>query len=128
MRLPPCASHNTRACCPAVTSPPGPLALGDVSWHHGWTLHGAPPQPPGSAPRLALAVSFFADGARLLARRKGGSVRRGLLHDEDAESYADWLSALRDGAPARHALLPLVHPAGAGAARSGGGGGDAACV
>ena len=79
----------------------GALCAGDVSWHHGWCLHSAPPNDPwfhcsdddedgrictgspehgGGAsqsgsksvrglptrrPRLALAVSFIADGARL---------------------------------------------------------------
>jgi len=63
----------------------GALALGDATWHHGWTLHSAPPNDPwfgladdcGEAaedaaearakPRLALTVSFVADGARLQA-------------------------------------------------------------
>ncbi|GLC33176.1 hypothetical protein PLESTB_000362400 [Pleodorina starrii] len=98
----------------------GPMEVGDVSWHHGWTLHCAAPQPIGTPPRLALTVAFFADGARLLARRSDPTVRPELLHDEDAESYATWLSALtqggqggkgaRDGAVARHKLLPVVWP------------------
>ncbi|KAF8057287.1 hypothetical protein HT031_006095 [Scenedesmus sp. PABB004] len=102
----------------------GAMDVGDVSWHHGWALHGAPPQPPGTAPRLALALSFFADGARLLARTRDPSVHQHMLHDEDAESYAPWLHDLRDGAPARHALLPLVWPPGG--ERSGDAGGAAA--
>jgi hypothetical protein len=81
---------------------------GDVSFHHGWTLHCAGPQPPGSQPRLAVAVCYFADGARTLARKSDPSVRRDLLHDEDAESYQEWLSELKDGAAASHRLLPVV--------------------
>ncbi|GFR47152.1 hypothetical protein Agub_g8843 [Astrephomene gubernaculifera] len=104
----------------------GPMQVGDVSWHHGWTLHCAAPQPPGTPPRLALTVAFFADGARLLSRRSDPSLRPELLHDEDAESYAAWLPALTagaggggggskggqrvDGAVARHRLLPVVWP------------------
>ena len=37
----------------------GAMALGDVSWHHGWTLHCAGGQPPGSRPRLALALKVL---------------------------------------------------------------------
>ncbi|KAG2486954.1 hypothetical protein HYH03_014451 [Edaphochlamys debaryana] len=98
----------------------GPMECGDVSWHHGWTLHCAAPQPMGTPPRLALSVCFFADGSRLLARDSDPSVRPELLHDEDAESYAPWLSAdglagrgakaLKPGAVAKHRLLPVVWP------------------
>ncbi|KXZ56249.1 hypothetical protein GPECTOR_1g217 [Gonium pectorale] len=93
----------------------GPMEVGDVSWHHGWTLHCAAPQPVNTPPRLALSVAFFADGARLLARRSDPSVRAELLHDEDEESYSAWLPALakgkgKDGAVARHKLLPVVWP------------------
>lgn len=51
-------------------------------------------------------MSYFADGARVLP----AAARAGRLNEEDRESYARWLGELRDGAPARHALLPLVHP------------------
>lgn len=88
----------------------GAMAVGDVSWHHGWTLHCASPQPPDTPQRLALAVSFFADGARLLARKSDPSVYKHMLHDEDAESYGSWLGQLKDGAVARTAHLPIVYP------------------
>ncbi|KAK9845497.1 hypothetical protein WJX81_007970 [Elliptochloris bilobata] len=86
------------------TATHGRMALGDVSWHAGWCLHWAPPQPPGSPPRLALAVSYFADGARALP----DALRRAPGADEDRESYAGWLRELPSGARARHALLPLL--------------------
>ncbi|KAI8477056.1 MAG: hypothetical protein J3K34DRAFT_169991 [Monoraphidium minutum] len=86
----------------------GPMALGDVSWHHGWTLHCAGEQPRGTAPRLAVAVSYFADGARLLDLKGDPSLRREMLHDEDAEGHGAWLKDLKGGAPARHPLLPVV--------------------
>lgn len=86
------------------------MAIGDVSWHHGWTLHGAAPQPPGTQQRLAVTVSFFADGAKLLARSSDPSVYKHMLHDEDAESYGSWLYDLKDGAVAKHDLLPVVFP------------------
>lgn len=53
----------------------GAMEVGDASWHHGWLLHCAGAQPQGSRPRLALAVSYFADGARLLDERGDPSVR-----------------------------------------------------
>ena len=81
-----------------------------MSWHHGWTLHCAGVQPPGSKPRLALTASYFADGAKVLARKGDSSVRQQLLHDEDAESYQGWLKDVKDGAVAVHKLLPLVYP------------------
>lgn len=90
----------------AVESYTPPLALGDVTWHHGWTLHCAPEQPLGRPPRHALAVSFFADGAR---RLPGPQLLRREPHNEDAASCADWLSHVQPGAAARHAALPLVH-------------------
>ena len=89
-----------------------PLAAGDASWHHGWAVHAAPPQPPGSPGRAALAVSFFADGARTLDPAGDPSLRPGALHDEDRESYADWLGQVPPGGPAAHRLLPLVWPPG----------------
>lgn len=66
------------------------------------------PQPAGSPPRLALAVSFFADGARLLPRRSDPSVHSWQLHNEDDESYRGWLGGMKDGAVAAHPALPLV--------------------
>ena len=81
----------------------GRLAVGDASWHHGWMLHSAAANEM-KAPRRALAASFFADGARRLRKP------RRAVHDEDAESSAAWLSDVRPGRPASHALLPLVWP------------------
>lgn len=87
----------------------GKMDLGDVSWHHGWVLHYAAPQPLDSPPRMALAVSYFADGARI----RGAEWSRADCMLEDSESYADWLGPgpgkVQRGAVARHALLPLVY-------------------
>ena len=88
------------------------MEVGDVSFHHGWTLHTAPAQPKKSEARLALSITYFADGARLLPRR-GKAVRRHLQHHEDYESYSGWINDLRDGAVAQHDLLPVVYPPGA---------------
>lgn len=81
---------------------------GDVTWHHGWTLHSSPPQPLGSPPRLALAFSYFADGAKIRVR-EGPNLRAGVHHSEDLESYQDWLPDVVPGKAADHALLPIVH-------------------
>lgn len=45
------------------------MEQGDGTWHHGWTVHSAGPQPPTSPARIALTVSFIADGARVLKKR-----------------------------------------------------------
>jgi hypothetical protein len=36
---------------------------------------------------------------------------RRVPHSEDAATYADWLPHVKEGAPARHAALPLVYDA-----------------
>ena len=82
----------------------GAMAVGDASWHHGWTLHCAAPNV-CAEPRAALALSYFADGARRLRSSAGRAP-----DDEDAESSAEWTRAVPPGAPARHELLPLVWP------------------
>ena len=81
------------------------MELGDVSWHHGWLLHHAPAQPPGSSARTALAVSYFKDGARVVQQQCEDD-------EEDRESFRAWFGSGRGkltlGDFARHALLPLV--------------------
>ena len=81
-----------------------PLARGDATWHHGWLLHAAPPNFSGR-PRRALAVSYVADGARLLGRR-GVRMRPA---GEDRESYAGWAAELPPRAVVRHPAVPLVY-------------------
>ena len=80
----------------------GALAVGDATFHHGWTLHCASPNG-RRTPRRALAFSYYADGAPRLAK----GARRA-PHGEDEDSYSAWLRDVPPGAPARHALLPLV--------------------
>ena len=83
----------------------GAMAAGDVSAHHGWTLHGAPPpSADATAPRAAFAVSYFADGARLLDQPEG--LDEG--YDEDEESWSGWAAELGGGALAAHPAVPLA--------------------
>jgi len=81
----------------------GAYAAGDVSWHHGWLLHSAAEN---ATPwdRLAVAVTFFASGARVI---DGEGLS--FVNDEDHPSYDEWLSNLAPGDVAAHALLPVVH-------------------
>lgn len=72
-----------------------PLEQGDVTWHHGWLQHGAPP---ARTQRLAFTASYFMDGALVLPA----------VELEDVPSYADWLADLECGALAQHAELPLL--------------------
>jgi len=77
--------------------------LGDCSFHHGWTLHSAPGNPSGDT-RYAYAVSFVADGARLLNAE--GHIR--YPDNEDSASYAGWINDIGWGGIAEHPLTPLV--------------------
>ena len=78
-----------------------------MSWHHGWVLHAAGPQPAHAAPRVALTAMYFADGARLLPRK----VLQERVHSEDRESYSAWLPDLKAEGFVRHPLLPVVYDA-----------------
>ena len=82
------------------------LDLGDLTAHHGFTLHWSPPQPEDSVPRFALSICYFADGAK---RMDAKHLRRS-PHEEDLWSYESWLKDIKPGAVARHPELPLVWP------------------
>jgi len=81
-----------------------PLEVGDATWHHGWTVHGAsaievPPSDAGRG-RLAYTATYFADGALALYTA---------TQMEDIPSYEDWLSQVDPGTPAEHELLPIAY-------------------
>jgi hypothetical protein len=44
---------------------PLPLQAGDATLHLGWTLHAAPPNSHATQARAAIAVTYFADGAKV---------------------------------------------------------------
>eukprot|EP00802_Teleaulax_amphioxeia_P022285 Tamp_22717.p1 GENE.Tamp_22717~~Tamp_22717.p1 ORF type:complete len:182 (+),score=5.12 Tamp_22717:494-1039(+) len=80
-----------------------PLSPGDATMHHGWTIHGAPPNFSGRT-RKAFAISYISEGSRRFR-----TIGRRQRHDgEDAESYANWLPSIRPGAIIRHRDVPLV--------------------
>jgi len=80
-----------------------PLAPGDATVHHGWTIHGAPPNFSGRT-RKAFAITFISDESR---RFRNHGRRQG--HDgEDLESYAHWLPHVRPGGLIQHPAVPLV--------------------
>uniref|UniRef100_A0A7S2SR24 Fe2OG dioxygenase domain-containing protein n=1 Tax=Rhizochromulina marina TaxID=1034831 RepID=A0A7S2SR24_9STRA len=81
----------------------GALDPGDATWHHGWVLHSSPPNDSPDR-RLALTVSFVADGARL----RDEAHHEVDIDDEDRTSYEDWVSEVPPGAPVEHAMVPLV--------------------
>lgn len=78
--------------------------LGDVSFHHGWTLHSAPPNTLDET-RYAYAISFIADGMYLL--QDSGHVRE--VDTEDYQCYSDWIDEVGMGNFARHKHLPIVY-------------------
>ena len=76
----------------------GPMRAGDLSLHMGWTLH-ASLKNTSRAPREALAVCFYADGARI------ASPRQPLFAQSLLASY---FAGLRPGEPAVGPLNPIV--------------------
>lgn len=86
----------------------GSMEVGDVSVHHGWTLHNAPSQARGTEERIAFSISFFADGARVLDWQKDKTLRKELRDFEDYESFESWYKDLEKGGFARHKDMPVL--------------------
>lgn len=128
---------DMRAMTGLTITAPRAMSAGDATLHLGWTLHGAPPNT-SNATRPALAVTYFADGARVhpdllelegegaapptaagalrgmrLDAEGGGQALYVRLLSDDARTWLPWLRArppvLIPGAPVRHpTLTPLV--------------------
>ncbi|CAN0327379.1 unnamed protein product [Pylaiella littoralis] len=79
-----------------------PLSVGDITWHHGWILHSSPGNTRDES-RVALAVSYFRDGTRLLSDSAGRAP-----DPEDKWSYGDWVRDLPAGGVVEHSAVPLV--------------------
>lgn len=79
----------------------GALARGDATWHHGWTLHAAPPCTSLQRARYAFTATYVASDAKALPKDK-------VLEHEDAPSYAAWIGEVKAGRIVDHPLLPIV--------------------
>jgi imidazolonepropionase-like amidohydrolase len=77
-----------------------PVAAGDISFHHGRTIHGAFPNR-GDRPRVALALHCFADGARV----KEPTTRKMATLLAAAAPFA------KPGGPAASERWPLLYDA-----------------
>lgn len=93
-----------------------PFAAGDVSFHYGWTFHGAAPNATGRD-RLVMTVIYLPDGTTLTEPTTSGQRfdRQIWLPDADVGApIASWLNPLvwsRDGAhTAAEAALPEPGP------------------
>ncbi len=75
----------------------GALALGDATFHAGWTLHTAPPNPTPHL-RAVMTMIWCADGLR-------GVEPQHHWHEKD---YEKWLPGVRPGEPAASELNPVV--------------------
>ena len=82
----------------------GAFEAGDCTLHHGWCLHSAPDNGTATT-RYAYAVSYVADGARLLGET--GHVR--YPDTEDTGSYTDWVDEVGWGNVVEHPKLPVVY-------------------
>eukprot|EP00930_Biecheleria_cincta_P101255 TRINITY_DN92886_c0_g1_i1.p1 TRINITY_DN92886_c0_g1~~TRINITY_DN92886_c0_g1_i1.p1 ORF type:complete len:408 (+),score=42.64 TRINITY_DN92886_c0_g1_i1:184-1224(+) len=83
----------------------GALEPGDATIHHGWTLHCAAGVGRDAPARIAWAVCFVADGARLLMKKQRS---RGGSEPEDAASFEPWIRDVKPGSVVNHAMVPLV--------------------
>jgi ectoine hydroxylase-related dioxygenase (phytanoyl-CoA dioxygenase family) len=77
----------------------GPAAAGDATFHSGWMLHSAPPNPTGTL-RAVMTVIYFADGARV-------SPPNGEAQEFDLKL---WLKGCQPGDLAAGRLNPLLYP------------------
>ena len=77
----------------------GAAAAGDATFHAGWTVHGAGPNPTPTM-RSVMTVIYFADGARVTP----------LDHPNRALDRAMYLPGCEPGALAASVLTPRLYP------------------
>ena len=78
----------------------GTLAAGDATFHAGWTLHGAPPNPTGTL-RSVMTVIYIADGLRVVEPD----------HPYRAFDLKTWLPGVQPGELAASEINPGVYSA-----------------
>jgi ectoine hydroxylase-related dioxygenase (phytanoyl-CoA dioxygenase family) len=76
----------------------GAMAAGDATFHAGWTLHGAPPNPTGTM-REVMTVIYFADGLRAIEPD----------HPARAFDLKIWLPGVQPGELAASEINPIVY-------------------
>ena len=77
----------------------GALVAGDATFHDGWILHAAPPNPTGNV-RAVMTVIYYADGVRLV-----DPIPPYQVADRDK-----WMPGCEPGSPADSDLNPIVWP------------------
>lgn len=77
----------------------GALAAGDATFHAGWTLHSAPPNPSDSV-RSVMTVIYMADGIRVTEP----------VNEAQRNDMANWLTGCQPGDLAAGPRNPLVYP------------------
>jgi ectoine hydroxylase-related dioxygenase (phytanoyl-CoA dioxygenase family) len=81
-------------------APSPAFAVGDASFHSGWTLHSAPPNSTATM-REAMTVIYYADGTRVGA----------LDHPNRRFDRDTWLACCEPGDFAAGPLNPVLYPA-----------------
>lgn len=77
----------------------GALVAGDATFHSGWTLHRAEPNPTGTM-RSVMTIIYFADGVKVAP----------LDHPARRVDREIYLPDCAPGEPAASALTPRLHP------------------
>lgn len=75
----------------------GVMRAGDATFHSGWTIHSAGPNPSDRL-RTVMTVIYFADGARVL----------GDLSTAQELDRVTWLGGRATGDIADHELNPII--------------------
>lgn len=79
----------------------GAMSPGDATFHSGWTIHGAPPNPTDRVREIMTVIYMDAD-ARVVAPDNANR----------ADDLATWLPGCTPGDPAASRLNPVVWPGG----------------